>query len=73
MGVNLNGLKQYNMNKNLYTYHSAKKIYFACTPSKFILLEKNESKPSVMPLSLISRNAVVINRKNGMLIYPKNK
>ena len=73
MRANLNELKQYNANKNLYTYHSAKKIYFACTPSKFILLEKKESKPSVITLSLVSRNTVVISKKNGMLIFPKNK
>ena len=73
MRVNLNELKQDNMGKHVYTYHSAKKIYLACTPSKYILLEKKDMKPSVLTLSLVSRNTVVISKENGMLIFPKNR
>lgn len=43
MRVNLNELKQDKVDKHVYTYHSAKKIYLACTPSKYILLEKRIS------------------------------
>ena len=73
MRVNLNESKQANMGKNLYTYLSAKKIYLACTPSKYILLEKKDVKPSVLTLSLVSRNTVVISKENGMLIFPCNR
>ena len=73
MRVNLNELKQDKVDKHVYTYHSAKKIYLACTPSKYILLEKKDIKPSVLTLSLVSRNTVVISKENGMLIFPKNR
>ena len=70
MRLNLNESKQDNMGKHLYTYLSAKKIYLARTPSKYILLEKKDVKPSVLTLSLVSRNTVVISKDNGMLIFP---
>ena len=73
MRVNLNELKQDKVDKHVYTYHSAKKIYLACTPSKYLLLEKKDIKPSVLTLSLVSRNTVVISKENGMLIFPKNR
>lgn len=55
--------------KTLYNFYSAKKIYLAATPSKFLLVEK-KSKPV---LSLVSRNTVIINTKNGMLLFPTTK
>ncbi len=73
MRLELNERKQDNINKHLYTYYSAKKIYLACTPSKYILLEKKDVKPSVLTLSLVSRNTVVISKENGMLIFPNNR
>ena len=71
MRTKLNELKQDNLDKHYYTYHSAKKIYLACTPSKYILLEKKDVKPSVITLSLVSRNTVVISKENGILLFPK--
>ena len=56
--------------KTLYNYYSSKKIYLASTPSKLLLLEKKKSKPV---LSLVSRNPVIINTKNGMLLFPNSK
>ena len=55
---------------NLYTFYSAKKIYFAHTPSKYLLMEKKASSPSTRVLSLVSRNTVVINKENGVLLFP---
>lgn len=62
-------------NRNLYTFHSAKKIYLAHTPEKYILMEKNEKQSAAdrRVLSLLSRNTVVISRDGGMLLFPKNK
>ena len=64
-------LKTANMNrgKTLYNFYSAKKIYLASTPSKLLLVEKKE-KPV---LNLVSRNTVIINTKNGMLLFPTTK
>ena len=73
MRIKLNQIKQDNIDKHYYTYHSAKKIYFAKTPSKYILLEKKDVKPSVITLSLVSRNTVVISKESGMLLFPKNR
>ncbi len=56
---------------SLYTFHSAKKIYFAQTPSKYLLMERKESNPSNRVLSLISRNTVLINKDTGLLLFPK--
>ena len=56
---------------NLYTFRSAKKIYFAQTPSKYLLMEKKESSPSTRVLSLFSRNTFLISRENGILLFPK--
>lgn len=60
----------YGKERTLYNYYSSKKIYLACTPSKLVLLEKKKTKPV---LSLVSRNTVVINTKNGMLLFPSTK
>ena len=51
--------------KTLYNFYSAKMIYFEITPSKVLLVEK---KPKLV-LSLVSRNTVIINKKNGILLY----
>lgn len=59
--------------KNVYTYYSAKKIFFAMTPSKAMLLEKKEDNTRVKAISLISRNPIVISKDTGMLIFPKKK
>ena len=57
---------------NLYTFQAAKKIYFAQTPSRYLLMELRETSPSTKVLSLVSRNAVVISKENGMLLFPKS-
>lgn len=62
--------QNYGKEKTLYNYYSSKKIYLACTPSKLVLLEKKKTKPV---LSLVSRNTVIINTKNGMLLFPSTK
>lgn len=60
--------------KNVYTFYSAKKIYLAHLPQKYILMEKkNEVKGDQRILSLVSRNPVIINKKNGMLLYPRSR
>lgn len=56
---------------NLYVFRSAKKIYFAQTPSKYLLMEKKETVPSRKAVSLVSRNTVVISRENGVLLFPR--
>jgi hypothetical protein len=60
-----------NQGANLYTFYSAKKIYFAQTPSKYLLMEKRETSPSTKVVSLVSRNTVLISRENGMLLFPR--
>ena len=62
----------YKEEKTLYNFHSAKKIYLACTPSKYVLLEKKEKVFFVKTVSLKNRNTVVINR-NGMLVFPDTR
>jgi hypothetical protein len=71
MKISLGEYKKDVIEKNLYTFYSAKKIYFASTPSKYFLLEKKDDKPQVKSISLCSRNTVVICKKNGMLLFPK--
>lgn len=66
----LNTLKN---NKCLYTFYSAKKIFLAHTPSKFILMEKLEDHFAKKSLSLVSRNTVVISKNGGVLLFPRNK
>lgn len=63
--------KQYN-EKTLYNFYSANKIYLACTPSRIMLLEKKDRKSNVKSISLVSRNAVVVNKKTGILLFPDN-
>ena len=61
-----------NQESNLYTFYSAKKIYFAQTPSKYLLMEKRETSPSTKVVSLVSRNTVLISKENGMLLFPRS-
>ena len=56
---------------HLYTFHSAKKIYFAKTPSKYMLMEKKVSCTNTKVLSLVSRNTVLISKEDGVLLFPK--
>lgn len=72
MKINLTDLKKEDK-KNVYTFHSAKKIFFARTPSKTMLLEKKDNKTKIKAVSLISRNPIVFNKDSGMLLYPKSK
>lgn len=51
---------------NLYTFHSAKKIYIAQTPSKYLLIEK---KSGPRALNLISRKAAIFSY--GIPVFPK--
>ncbi|MBR3211196.1 MAG: hypothetical protein IKF71_04595 [Bacilli bacterium] len=60
-----------NNTTSLYTYQSAKKIYFTKTPSKYFLIEKKTTTPTTKVLSLVSRNTVLISRENGILLFPK--
>ena len=55
----------------LYTFYSAKKIYYAQTPSKCLLIEKKESSPSTRVLSLVSRNTILYSKEEGILLFPK--
>lgn len=72
MRTSLTDLKKENK-KNTYIFHSAKKIFYATTSSKAMLLEKKENKSEIKAVSLISRNPVVISKDNGMLLFPKSK
>ncbi len=67
---NLSDTKRENKG-NIYTFYSAKKIFFAMTPSRAMLLEKKEDK--IKAISLISRNPIVISKDSGMLLFPKSK
>ena len=58
---------------SLYTFYSAKKIYFTQTPSKYLLLEVNETQKNNQVVSLASRNTVVVSKDSGMLLFPKSK
>ena len=55
--------------KTLYSFYSAKKIYFAKTPYKYYLLEKKKSSQKIV--SLTSRKTILTNSKNGMLLFPE--
>ncbi len=54
--------------RTLYSFHSAKKIYFAKTPFKYLLLEKKETV-SMKTVSLTARNTILLNSKDGMLLF----
>ena len=60
-----------NNTTNLYTFESAKKIYFTKTPSKYFLIEKKNTTPNTKVLSFISRNTILISSENGVLLFPK--
>ena len=72
MRINLEEYQHNNKEKTLYNYYSAKKIYFACTPSKYLLIEKKDTKVSVRTVSLKSHNAFLIS-KDGMLFFPEKR
>ena len=55
------------MKNNLYTYLDAKKIYFAVTKDKYLLIEKNPSSES-KSISLVSRKTTITNKLNGLLL-----
>ncbi|MBP5678980.1 MAG: hypothetical protein J6X28_04055 [Bacilli bacterium] len=59
-----------NRETSRYTFYSAKKLYFARTPSKCLLMEKNEV-PKNRGLSLNSRRTTIMSRENGILLFPK--
>ena len=60
-----------NNTTSLYTFQSAKKIYFTKTPSKYFLIEKKNTTPATKVLSLVSRNTILISSENGVLLFPK--
>ena len=62
-----------NDKKSLYTFHSAKKIYFSYTPSKIFLIEKKEKNDCAQSLSLLSRNTMIISKENGILVFPRSR
>ena len=55
-----------NSEGNLYTFHSAKKIYFVPTPSKYLLIEK---KTGPRALNLVSRKTAIFS--NGIPVFQK--
>lgn len=59
--------------KSLYTFMSAKKIYLAQTPSKYFLIEKKDGSSEIKSLSLSSRNTIIMNNENGIMIFPKSR
>lgn len=63
-----------NNDRSLYTFYSAKKLYLAHLPQKYILMEmKDEYRNDRRVLSLVSRNAVVVSKAGGMLLYPRSR
>lgn len=60
------------MKSNLYTYLDSKKIYLASTKEKYMLIEKLDTKQE-KSISLISRNTIITDKDNGLLLFPKNK
>lgn len=58
-------------NKNIYTYCSAKKIYFAKTAAKCMLIEKKDYHSNGV-ISLISHNPIIVSKK-GIILFPKLK
>ncbi len=56
--------------QSIYTYLDSKKIYFISKRGKYMLIEKNNTKKV---LSLVSRNTVVIDKNNGILLFPNDK
>ena len=75
--VSIEGLNQLNRNiknekKSLYTFHSAKKIYFAQTSSKYLLIEKKNNS-EIKTVSLSKRNTIIKSKENGILIFPKSR
>ena len=57
---------------NVYTYCSARKIYFAKTEAKSMLIEKKDYHTNC-GISLVSHNPIIYCKNNGMLIVPKTK
>lgn len=60
------------MKNSLYTYLDSKKIYFATTKDKYLLIEKNQNYQN-KSISLISRKTTITDKDNGLLLFPKNK
>ena len=57
---------------NLYTFCSARKIYFAKTKAKSMLIEKKDYHTNCV-ISLVSHNPIIYCKNNGMVLFPKNK
>ena len=57
-------------NKNIYTYHSAKKIYFTKTQTKYMLIEKKDYHGK-RAINLFSHNPIVFSKKSGMQLFPR--
>ena len=72
MGLVLERYIKDDKEKTLYNYYAAKKIYFVSTPTRFILLEKNNSSMNT-EVSLTKRNTCVRTKENGILLFPKEK
>lgn len=73
MSYSVSKYPKLNRDRTLYNYCSAKKIYFASTPSKIMLLEKKESCLSSKAIQLLKRKTVIIHSKTGMLLFSENR
>lgn len=59
------------MKNNLYTYLDSKKIYLATTKEKYLLIEKKQTKEQDKSISLVTRKTTIIDKDNGLLLFPK--
>lgn len=59
------------MKNNLYTYLDSKKIYLATTKEKYLLIEKKPTKEQDKSISLVTRKTTIIDKDNGLLLFPK--
>lgn len=71
MKVSLTEARRKNKN-NIYTFCSAKKIFFMRTTSKALLLEKM-AESRIKVISLIPFNPIVTSKNNEMILFPRNK
>jgi len=71
--TDLNTLKKNETKRSLYTFYSAKKIYLSRMSSKIVFLEKKAIDDSLKVISLKERETIVVNKRNGMLVFPRTR
>jgi len=54
---------------SVYTYYSSKKIYFARTDTKCMLIEKKDYHDKCV-INLFSHNPIIICKNTKMLLFP---